>query len=525
MACSVILLFAAAMYGLYAYRGLVKSLAARSSELPVADELSQHVGNLRVILAQARERHTTLNGDVLRMPSVVVPVVDDRAASWSLRDMRQHYRAQYDHFCVTLERYRELLDTNAEHLDTEFSNDQAERKTLDAIDKVIASIDANALNENWWTNDPAGLEDDIDKLRLLVSDLPSHLHRRLNQVAGDVADRYRVAITVACGTGLSSLVLLGWGIQFFRRTVSHPLDQLVTETRVIAGGNFDHRIATVADDEIGELARALNDMTTRFRDIRDDLDLKVREQSRQIVRSEQLASVGYLAAGVAHEINNPLASIALCSESLEGRLRDLIDDQVEGRPDWDIVASYLEMIQREAFRCKQITDKLLDFSRMGDSQRHHTELRDLVTSVIDMVKTLGRYHDKKLVLAPGEPVVAEVNPQEIKQVVLNLITNGLDCVATGGRVEVSVQKHDGVARIVVADDGCGMTDEVREHLFEPFFTRRREGQGTGLGLSISYRIVSEHGGSIAAHSEGEGQGATFVVELPPRGASQPRKAA
>jgi signal transduction histidine kinase len=180
----------------------------------------------------------------------------------------------------------------------------------------------------------------------------------------------------------------------------------------------------------------------------------------------------------------------------------------------DVVRSYLEMIQKEAFRCKQITEKLLDFSRMGDSERHHTDLRELVSGVIEMLGHLGKYQNKQVVLAPGEPIIAEVCPPELKQVVLNLITNGLDSVDAGGTVTVSAERCGNGAQIVVADNGCGMTAEVIQHLFEPFFTRRRGGQGTGLGLSIAYRIVEEHHGQIIARSEGAGKGSTFTVTLP-----------
>ena len=130
----------------------------------------------------------------------------------------------------------------------------------------------------------------------------------------------------------------------------------------------------------------MNAMTTRFQQTRDDLDRQVRERTRQVVRSEQLASVGFLAAGVAHEINNPLASIAICSESLESRLRDILTDQDdEHAAESEVVNNYIAMIQKEAFRCKQITEKLLDFSRLGDSDRQNTDLRDLVSGVIEMV--------------------------------------------------------------------------------------------------------------------------------------------
>jgi signal transduction histidine kinase len=104
----------------------------------------------------------------------------------------------------------------------------------------------------------------------------------------------------------------------------------------------------------------------------------------------------------------------------------------------------------------------------------------------------------------------------MKQVVLNLITNGLDSVDHGGRVTVTVAANGPNADIVVVDNGCGLTEEVRQHLFEPFFTRRRSGQGTGLGLSITYRIVAEHGGQIIVHSAGVGKGSRFTVTLPLR---------
>jgi signal transduction histidine kinase len=111
-------------------------------------------------------------------------------------------------------------------------------------------------------------------------------------------------------------------------------------------------------------------------------------------------------------------------------------------------------------------------------------------------------------------VIAAVNAQEIKQVVLNLITNALDSLDPGGTAVLDLRKVGGVAELVVRDDGCGMTKEVLRHLFEPFFTRRRGGQGIGLGLSITYRIVQDHGGEIAPHSDGPGRGSEFRVTLP-----------
>jgi signal transduction histidine kinase len=131
-----------------------------------------------------------------------------------------------------------------------------------------------------------------------------------------------------------------------------------------------------------------------------------------------------------------------------------------------------------------------------------------------MVKHLGKYRRKNIEFKCQQHIVVPVNSQEIKQVVLNLITNALDSLDEDGTVWVELRSKGGRAELVVRDDGCGMTQEVLKHLFEPFFTRRRGGQGTGLGLSITYRIVSDHGGEIEAFSDGPTKGSTFRVTLP-----------
>jgi signal transduction histidine kinase len=182
---------------------------------------------------------------------------------------------------------------------------------------------------------------------------------------------------------------------------------------------------------------------------------------------------------------------------------------------------YLRRIQDEAFRCKGITAGLLDFSRMGDVKKVATNLSDVVESVVEMVKPLSRYRNRNINVKSDRSIVAVVNEQEMKQVALNLITNALGSVNEGGSVTIELTKEikpnstDAVRAVLkVTDDGCGMTEEVRQHLFEPFFTRRRDGQGTGLGLSITYQIIEEHGGRITAKSDGPGKGSLFTVSLP-----------
>jgi signal transduction histidine kinase len=518
LAVSVLTLFGSAYYGLYAYRGLVKSLSARSAELPLANELSQYVADLRVILSQVEERHEYVPGSVMALDQ------DPGQRVWDADGLlRRHYAAQFDLIRQKLNQYTEQLDDNRQRADMRIGDDSKERATLAKIRTVIARIekyDDDRDGVDWLLEDASKvgkLREDVEELRVLTAELPSHLHVRLHVLANEVRTQYRVAIPLAWATVAIATLLLLASAQLFRKWVAQPLQTLVEGSREVAAGKFDHRIRLDSDDEMRELAEAMNAMTARFQEIRDDLDRQVQERTKQVVRSEQLASVGFLAAGVAHEINNPLAAIALGSESLERRLTELLENVDDSHAaDREVIRSYLDMIQKEAFRCKQITEKLLDFSRTGDPQRHHTDLRSLVAGVIEMVGHLGRSGNKQVELLPGEPVIAEICPQEMKQVVLNLITNGLDSLDPGGKVTVAVAARGTLAEIVVADNGCGMTAEVIKHLFEPFFTRRRNGQGTGLGLSITYRIVEEHDGQIVATSDGIGRGSRFTLTLPLR---------
>jgi two-component system NtrC family sensor kinase len=523
---TVLALFSSAYYGLYAYRELVRSLSARAAELPLANDVLQHAGELRVPLMQAKEQRQVLEF-FESAPAVDVDPSDADLSDADLNDIAKsedpwtiilsdHFRTQLDALVDALDRYRRELEENPVDARSQLADDGDERNTLAKMDSLIAKLRSlpmqSALGQESHIDD---LLREVEKLRGHAAELPSHLHARLKLLSYDVRSQYRTAIIAAWCNVAVAVIVLGAATRVFYKWFADPIAVLVAGSRQVAAGNFEHRIQLDGRDELGELAKSMNAMTDGFREIRNDLDRQVQERTNQVVRSEQLASVGFLAAGVSHEINNPLASIALCSESLEGRLQELLEGApAERAEDVKIVRSYLQMIQREAFRCKQITEKLLDFARRGDSQRHTTDLRELVEGVLEMVHHLGRYHDKKLDLLPGPPVFAAVNPQEMKQVVLNLVTNGLESLDAGGCVTVAIDRQGERARITIEDNGCGMTDEVRKHLFEPFFTRRRSGQGIGLGLSITHRIVAEHRGQIDATSDGPQRGSRFVVSLP-----------
>jgi signal transduction histidine kinase len=328
---------------------------------------------------------------------------------------------------------------------------------------------------------------------------------------------YQITLWVLIPVSVLSLLLMLSALRFFYGWIFNPLRDLQQGVTRVAKGDFDHRIQVHSGDEMEELAQAYNDMTDRLRALYRDMATQINERSRQLVRSERLASVGFLAAGVAHEINNPLASIAFCSEALEARLQELDEGSRQARRaghDLEVFSKYLKMIQEEAFRCKKITERLLEFSRGGETQRDRTDLVGLVQAVLEVTQHHPKSRGKEILFQPQMPVFAWVCVEEIKSVVINLVFNALESMDEGGRLTIELRSREGMAELVFTDTGCGMTQEVLDNIFEPFFTRSRSGKGTGLGLTITHKIVSQHGGEIEATSPGVDQGSTFRVRLP-----------
>jgi signal transduction histidine kinase len=502
---SVAILSFSSFRGVYAYRCLARGISRRALELPLALELARNVSNLR----------TTLNGfgDQSCFPDAPSYAVD--MILW------QYFEDHLARAQQTVAAYRRQLADSDEEVfrSSPIAVSRSEWETLLKTESSLQAIDTLLRDEGLSNVDLEALERELASLLALSTELPGFLQTRMHTFARDVRMRYRTWIVLTWVTSVGAGLLLCLLGRMAYCWIFRPLRTIIHGSRYVASGDFAHQIRVASHDEMAELATAMNEMTRRFRAIRDDLDEQVRQRTREVVRSEQMASVGFLAAGVAHEINNPLASIALCAESLEDRLRDIIpaDDALpdeDHNHEIDVLRNYLRMIQDEAFRCKQITERLLDFSRLGNVEKQPTELRGLVADVIEMLGHIGKYKDTKIRFLPGDELVCVVNAQEIKQVVLNLLTNALHSLDPGGKVEVRLTDEGGSGVLTVKDNGCGMTDEVQRHLFEPFFTQRRDGQGTGLGMSISYRIVSEHGGTITAQSDGPGKGSLLTVKLP-----------
>lgn len=323
---------------------------------------------------------------------------------------------------------------------------------------------------------------------------------------------YRSRLAVVSFTSTVAIVLFLALVRYGYVTIFSPLRKLHQGALRVAHGDFDYRLKLRTNDEMGELADSFNRMTERFQEITRDLDRRVRERTKQLLRTERLAGIGFLAAGVAHEINNPLQAIGMAGESLLGRTEELLSDLDEA--DRDLFRQYLGMIQSEADRCQQITRKLLDFARGQDASRDRHDITQIIFEVLGMIQHMSKYSDRAIELKRSEPCYAVVNGPEIKQVVLNIVSNALESMEPGGTLRIDLKEETDDVIVKFEDEGCGMTTETVENLFEPFFTRRKDGKGTGLGMCISQRIIGDHGGTIEAASDGPGCGSRFRVQIP-----------
>jgi len=235
------------------------------------------------------------------------------------------------------------------------------------------------------------------------------------------------------------------------------------------------------------------------------------EAQRAVARAEKLAAVGRLAAGVVHEINNPLATISACAESLESRVNE---GAFDGSPEVEDLREYLGLIRSEAFRCKTITNGLLDFSRTRASDHVTINLADVITSAIRLLS-----HQKRRAAVDFDVDVAKDllpvsgDPGQLQQAIIALATNALDAMVISGILTIVAKNESEKVIIEITDNGVGITPENLPKIFEPFFTTKEIGKGTGLGLAVCYGILTEHGGTLDVQST-VGVGTTFTITLP-----------
>ncbi len=303
--------------------------------------------------------------------------------------------------------------------------------------------------------------------------------------------------------------LLSMGVSYFiSRRVSAAVRQLVSASKEVANGNLDAAVEIRTNDELQDLADSFNTMASALR--KRDTQLKEYTQ-RRIMESERLAITGQLAAGVAHELNNPLQGIIAYTHLLlektppEGQLRETLGKVVD-----------------QAGRCRDIVRGLLDYARPVKPHKRPSDVNSILQQCVALVENQALFHNIQVVreLQEGLPL-AVVDPAQIQQVFMNMIINAAEAMDGVGRLTLStrIEPDDRHLEVAIADTGHGIRPEDMERIFDPFFTTKDQGHGTGLGLAISFGIVKEHGGTILVESE-EGKGTSFMVRLPVKTAGE-----
>ena len=333
-------------------------------------------------------------------------------------------------------------------------------------------------------------------------------------------------IAVSIGFILLISISAGW---LLHRLIYVPLRDLEKGAKRLASGNFDHPIPVRGEDEFGSLARSSNAMMGALKKSRQELEQwvatlneKVKERTEElqlaeaeVARGEKLASIGQLAAGIAHELNNPLTGVLTFTSLMRKKM-----------PEGSEEAEDLDLVIRETKRCASIIRRLLDFAREKTPERALVNLNQLIGETVQFVERSAalQHIEIEVDLDPDLPQLF-VDADLIKQVLMNILVNAQQAIEEHGRITVRsrlchTRKAPGrcndtmpAVEIAISDTGCGIPEANLQRIFDPFFTSKEVGKGTGLGLSVSYGIVRAHGGEIDVEST-VGEGSTFRICLP-----------
>jgi len=328
----------------------------------------------------------------------------------------------------------------------------------------------------------------------------------------------RVMLTFIIIASLCVVLLLV--ILYFSTTrITNPLQKMVVATQKISAGDLTHKVEVSSKDEIGYLADSFNQMTADLEAANEKLiewgktlEKKVEERTKELtemqahlIQSEKLASLGKLAAGIAHEINNPLGGVLIYSHLM-------LEDTDKNSPHYE----NLKKIVKETSRCKDIVKGLLEFARPKESEMSLVNINEIVERSLSIMERQALFQNikiKKSYVSNLPKIVAD--SAQLQQVFVNIIVNAAEAMNGNGVLTLSTSLNgDGTfIEIKFSDTGHGIKEEDQKRLFEPFFTTKEVGKGTGLGLAISYSIIQKHQGTIEVKSE-VGKGSTFNVRLP-----------
>ncbi len=324
------------------------------------------------------------------------------------------------------------------------------------------------------------------------------------------------AITILAVSTIIGLII--------QRAVYRPVKELAEGTTRVAAGDFDYHFTSHSQDEIGQLAESFNKMTQRLKKADNDikelirtLEEKVEERTSelkaaqyQLLQSEKLASIGKLAATIAHEINNPLSGIMTYTKLMEKKL----NKERFSRDDIPKFRSHLAIMERETERCSSIVRNLLDFARQREpSLKPNVDINAVMDEALSLLTNQIALQEIKLEKRFGQlpPIVAD--PMQLRQVFVNIILNACEAIKDNGRLAITTifSEEEQMVKVDIKDNGVGIAEEDLPRVFDPFFTSKE--QGTGLGLSVVYGITNSHQGTIEVKSK-VGEGTTFIFKLP-----------
>ncbi len=293
------------------------------------------------------------------------------------------------------------------------------------------------------------------------------------------------------GIGVLLGLLLAW---WATARISRPVHELAEAAGAVAGGNWNTRVEVRSRDEIGELARAFNQMTGHLTD-----------QRERLVQSERVAAWRELARRLAHELKNPLFPLQITVENMR-RARDQFPEQFD-----EVFREGSATLLAELAQLKTIINRFSDFSKMPPPDRRSINLNEIVRGVMKLfdAQLMSQRVTARLELEDRLPII-EADPAQLQRALQNLVLNALDAMPAGGVLTVRTSHTGGSVRLEVSDSGSGLTREECERLFTPYYTTKQH--GTGLGLAIVQSVVSDHGGRISVDSE-PGRGSTFRIEL------------
>lgn len=360
----------------------------------------------------------------------------------------------------------------------------AEQNDRDFRERVVPAIRAGDRSHIAELGDQ--LESVVDRVVELNGQLNAELEGRSNAArarAEDLSDQARGA-AIAC-FALAIVLAAGLGL-WLTRTIVRRVDGLRQGARRIGSGDLDARIELAGNDEFAELAASFNQMAASL----------AREQTA-LVRSQKLASIGQVAAGVAHELNNPLSVILGYTKLLRADPGPHADD--------------LAIIDGEARQCQRIVAELLDLARPHRLDVQPVDLATLAREAVDRLDSAGALRDRRVEVVAHAPVVVPADAGRIRQVIANVVVNAAEATAPAGKITIDAHSAAGAAILTIADDGPGIPPDVLAQVFDPFVTTKP--RGTGLGLAIAHAIVDAHGGRLSIASSAQ-TGTCVSLELP-----------